>query len=474
MHMVATAPLVAFGIGIVAVVLFLVVWDVPTFIGLTLSALLVGTVNAMLFPGITAGEIPDSVATAFGDNMASVGIPILMAAVIGKSMTDSGAANRIVRTFQSFVSDRNADISLWVSSSLLSIPVFFDNVFYLMAPLARAMRARIGDNYTLYIVVVGGGGVAMHAFVPPTPGPLAVAQEITPDQTSSILGPTILVGLAVAIPAALISGILFGRFINQYIDIPLRDAMGTTVEDLEEQVAKSDSNLPSFAESVLPVVVAVAFIAASTAVNTLTTAYSIPALETVQPITDYLGNVNLSLTLAAVIAALTYLRMDDFPRSVWEDELTDALRNGGNIAAITAAGGAFGAMLAEAGIGDVVASTLQNFGIGILVTAWLIAAIIRVAQGSVTVAMLTTGGIMAPQVSSMGVHPAYLVMAIGSGAVICSWFNDSGFWIVKEIGGLTKAETLKTWTTLTTVLSFSSLVMILVYSTLLPDPFGFA
>ncbi|MFC6767006.1 GntP family permease [Natrinema soli] len=462
--MAATAPLLAFGIGIVSVILLLVVWDVPTFIGLIISALLVGTTNAFFLDGVAFGSIPEGVAAAFGENMAGVGIPILMAAVIGKSMTDSGAANRIVRSFQSFVSDGNADLSLWVSSSILSIPVFFDNVFYLMAPLARAMRARIGKNYALYIVVVGGGGVAMHAFVPPTPGPLAVAQELDPDR--AILGTTIVVGLAVALPAALISGVLFGRFINQYIDIPLRDTMGTTVEDLEEQASKPVSNLPSFAESVLPVVVAVAFIAASTAVNTFSDTY--PVLESVQPATDYVGNVNFSLTFAAVIASLTYLRMDDFPRSVWEDEITDALRNGGNIAAITAAGGAFGAMLAQAGIGELVASTLDGLGIGLLITAWLIAAIIRVAQGSVTVAMLTTGGIMAPQVPELAVHPAYLVMAIGSGAVICSWFNDSGFWIVKEIGGLTKAETLKTWTALTVVLSISSLVVLLIYSTLFP------
>ncbi|WP_222918742.1 SLC13 family permease [Natrinema sp. SYSU A 869] len=462
--MVATAPLIAFGIGLVSVILFLVVWDVPAFVGLILSALLVGTTNAFLLTDVGIGGIPEAVATAFGNNMAGVGIPILMAAVIGKSMTDSGAANRIVRSFQSFVSDDNADLSLWVSSSILSIPVFFDNVFYLMAPLARAMRARIGKNYALYIVVVGGGGVAMHAFVPPTPGPLAVAQELDPER--SILGTTIIIGLAVALPAALISGILFGRFINQYVDIPLRDTMGTTVEDLEEQASKPASNLPSFTESILPVIVAVSLIAASTVVNTFVDVY--PALESVQPATDYVGNVNFSLTLAAVIASLTYLRMDDFPRSVWEDEITDALRNGGNIAAITAAGGAFGAMLAEAGIGEVVASTLDGIGIGLLVTAWLIAAILRVAQGSVTVAMLTTGGIMAPQVPELTVHPAYLVMAIGSGAVICSWFNDSGFWIVKEIGGLTKAETLKTWTALTIVLSFSSLGLLLVYSTAFP------
>ena len=460
----AFAPLLTFLIGLVAVVTLLVVLDVPAFIGLIIAAFLVGTSNAYFLSDVAFGEVPTAVATAFGENMTGVGIPILMAAVIGKAMTDSGAANRVVRTFQSFVSDRNADLSLWVSSSILAVPVFFDNVFFLMAPLARAMRARIGDNYALYLVVVGGGGVATHAFVPPTPGPLAVAQRIVPEQ--SILGTTILVGLAVAIPAALTSGVLFGRFINRRVDIPLRDSMGSTPEELRQQAEQSSENLPSFAESILPVVVAVALIAASTAVNTFESSY--PALASFRPYTDFVGNVNLSLTLAAVIAALTYLRMNDISRSVWEDELTDALRNGGNIAAITAAGGAFGAMLAASNIGSLVASTLEDLGIGLLITAWLIAAIVRIAQGSTTVAMLTTGGIMAPLTPQLGVHPAYLVMAIGSGAVIFSWYNDSGFWVVKEIGGLTQAETLKTWTALTTVLSITGIVMVVVYSKLIP------
>ncbi|GGL38458.1 gluconate permease [Halarchaeum grantii] len=461
----ATLPaLAALLIGVAVVVLLLVVWDLPAFVGLVISALVVGVVNAALLPDIAFGSIPGDVATAFGNNMAGIGIPILMAAIIGKSMTESGAANRVVRSFQSIVSDKNADFALWGSSTILAIPVFFDNVFYLMAPLARSMRARIGDNYALYIAVVGGGGTAAHAFVPPTPGPLAVAQEL--GQGTSILGTTIVIGLAVAIPSALIAGVAYGRFINTRIDIPLRESMGTTAEDLEEQAKKSTESLPGFFESLLPIFVAVAFIAAGTFVTTFKDIY--PSLAAVQPFTNFIGDANFALTVAAMVAALTYLRMDDFPRQVWQDELTEALQNGGNIAAITAAGGAFGAMLAASGIGMVIADALSGVGIGLLITAWLIAAIVRIAQGSATVAMITTGGIMAPLVPELTVHPAYLVMAIGAGGITTSWYNDSGFWIVKEIGGLTQMETLKTWTAVTSILSVAALVIVLIYSTILP------
>ena len=457
-------PLTAFTVGVVAVVLMLVVWDLPAFLGLILSALIVGLINAFLLVGVHFGNIPSAVATAFGDNMADVGIPILMAAIIGKSMTDSGAATRIIRSFQSVVSDENADFALWGGSTLLAIPVFFDNVFFLMAPLARTMRARIGKNYALYLVVVGGGGVATHAFVPPTPGPLAVAQKLVPHQ--SILGMTIIVGVAVAIPSAFVSGILYGRFINRRIDIPLRDSLGTTTEEVLTRANQDVSKLPSFLEALLPILVAILLIAASTIVNSFKSLY--PALASIQPFTNFVGNANFSLTLAAVVAALTFLRFGGVSRSEWTDDLTESLKNGGNIAAITSAGGAFGAMLAASHIGTFIAHQLQDIGIGLLATAWLIAAIVRIAQGSTTVAMLTTGGIMSPLVPQLSVNPAYLVMAIGSGAVICSWYNDSGFWVVKEIGGLTQAETLKTWTTLTIILSIMSFVMVVLYSHLLP------
>lgn len=461
----ALPPLTAFVVGVAAVVLMLVVLDVPAFVGLVVAAFLVGVTNAFFLSSVAFGNVPSSVATAFGNNMAGIGIPILMAAIIGKSMLESGAADRIVGSFRALLSDENVDFALWGSASFLAIPVFFDNVFYLMAPLARSLRARIGDNYALYIVVVGAGAATTHVFVPPTPGPLAVASKLSTDG-HSILGMTILVGLMVAIPCALIGGIFYGRFINARLDIPLRDAMGTSAAELEARAEKGTEHLPRFAEAALPIAIAIVFVASSTVVSSFGDAY--PVLTQYSAITSFVGAPSFALTAAGVVAAVTYLRFSDLSRPEWESELTGALKNGGNIAAITCAGGAFGAMLAASGIGSFIAGELRAVGVGLLVTAWLIAAVVRVAQGSATVAMLTTAGIMAPLVGHLGVNPAYLVAAIGAGANICSWYNDSGFWLVKEIGGLTQKETLKTWTALTTIVSVTGLVAVLVYSTVLP------
>ncbi|WP_049909073.1 GntP family permease [Halorubrum saccharovorum] len=455
------SPLLTFIIGLIIVIAMLVWLDLPAFLGLIISAFLVGVVNTLFVPDFTATDAGSQVATAFGNGMAGIGIPILMAAVIGKGMLESGAAQRIVRGFQGVLGESNSDIALLGSSSVLAVPVFFDSVFYLMAPLARSMRARVGRDYTLFIVVVGAGAATTHVFVPPTPGPLAVA-----DQIGSNLFTTIVIGLVTAIPVAIASGLIYGRWINNRLDIPLRDTMATSTEELQEVADRPTSELPGVLESLAPILLAVLLIASSTFANTFQDLF--PVLASVQPITDFIGNKNVALTIAALAAAYTFYRYDSMSQSEWSDELTEALKSGGNIAAITAAGGAFGALLAASGIGDYLANALQEVGIGLLVTAWLIAAIVRVAQGSATAAMLTAAGIMAPLTGQLTVNPAYLVMVIGAGGNIFSWFNDSGFWLVSEIGGLTKRETLQTWTALTTIISVTGLITVLIVSTIFP------
>ncbi|WP_122089650.1 GntP family permease [Halalkalicoccus subterraneus] len=450
------SPLVSFLAGIAVVIFLLAYLDLPAVFGLLVASFVVGLVT----PQVAPSAIPEQIVTAFGEEMAGIGIPILMAAVIGKSMMESGAAQRIVRGFTGVLGRDNADIALWGSSSFLAIPVFFDNVFYLLAPLARSMRASVGKNYPLYIVVVGAGAATTHVFVPPTPGPLAVANQIP----GAGLGLTISVGLAVAIPTAAVAGVGYGRWINRRLDIPLREAMGTDVDELNEVAERSSGDLPGFLESALPILVAVVLVMSGTVTSNLLGLESGPVAAT----TTLLGAPSLALTAAALVAAYTFYRYDNLPRDEWAEEVVDALRDGGHIAAITCLGGAFGGMLATAGIGDYLAGGLQEIGIGLLVTAWLIAAAIRIAQGSATVAMLTTAGIMAPLASGLSVNPVYLVMVIGAGGNIFSWYPDSGFWLVKEICGLTQAETLKTWTVVTTLISVMGLVVVLVLSTVLP------
>jgi GntP family gluconate:H+ symporter len=446
--------LVSLLVGIVVILLLLVYWNLPAFIGLIIAAFAVGVVS----PVIPLNEVATTTADAFGNTMAGVGIAILMAAVIGKSMTDSGAAQRIVRGFTSLVGMDRSEYALFGSGFVMAIPVFFDNVFYLLAPLARSMRARIGENYTLYIVVIGASAAVTHGFVPPTPGPLAAANEIGVN-----IGLTMIIGIIVGLPTAIIAGPIFGYWINSRLDIPLRDSMGSDTEELEESIQRSTEELPGLFESSLPILLAVVLVAGNTVVSTF-----LPEGTTLTTIVNFIGAPSFALTAAAVAGAITLYRFTSLELDAWSDELTEALRSGGHIAAIVAAGGAFGALLAEAGVGAYIASTLQGLGFQLLITAWVIATAVRIVQGSATVAILTTAGIVAPLTGRLSVHPVYLVMVIGAGATTLSWYNDSGFWIVKELAGLTQTETLKTWSVLTTLISVVGLITTLIVSTLLP------
>jgi GntP family gluconate:H+ symporter len=449
-----SSPLFAFAIGL-AVVLLLLAWlRLPAFFGLILAALAVG----LSTPDIPFGEVPTETAEAFGDVMTAIGIPILMAALIGKSLMDSGAAERIVRAFLHQTGDAQSEVALLGSSYVLSIPVFVDNVFYLLAPLGRSMYARTGTKYALYVSVLSAGALATHMLVPPTPGPLAMADTLNVD-----LGAAILVGALVAIPTSLVAGLIYGTWIDGRLTIPLREALGSSPDALTEKAQTPLNDLPGLGEAALPIGLPLLLIGSNTVMEAVA-----PDHDRLSAAVSFLGDPTVALTVAAIVAATTYYRQSDMDASAFSGALTDALKSGGNIIAITAAGGAFGTMLRTAGVGEYIAEGLSEAGIPLLVTGWLIGGVIRLAQGSGTVAVLTGASMMAPLMSDLSVHPVYMMMAVGTGALLFSWYNDSGFWIVSEVAGMTQAETFKTWSAVNTVMAVTGLFVVLLLATLVP------
>ncbi|ELY56357.1 GntP family permease [Natronococcus jeotgali] len=458
--MVLESPIVPFAVGLVVVVALLVWLKLPAFVGLIIAAMAIGLAT----PELATGEVPAQTAEEFGGVMVSIGIPILMAAIIGKCLMDSGAADRVVRAFLSLTGEKRSEYALMGSSYVLSIPVFFDNVFYLLAPLGRSMKARTGVKFSLYISVLAAGALATHMLVPPTPGPLAMSAELDVD-----LGLAMLVGAAVALPTSMLGGIVYGRFLNSREEFPLREAMGSDPEDLQERTDRPTSELPGLLESSLPIAAPVVLIAGNTTANVLADQGVIAADGPIVAAASFLGDPNFALTVAAILAAYTYYRMEmRGNRELFNNELTEAIKSGGNIIAITAAGGTFGAMLATAGVGEWIAGGLEEFGLGLLFTGWAIAAVIRVAQGSGTVAILTGAGIMAPLAGDFNANAVYLMMAIGFGGMIAPWYNDSGFWVVSEVAGITQMETFKTYSAVCTVMSTSGLILVFVLQLLVP------
>ena len=439
----------------VAVVFFLILrLRINAFIALITAATTVG----ILTPNVALGDVMPSVAREFGGVCGSIAIVIALAALIGQCLMESGAADKIVRVFVRALGEKHASLSLLSSGYVLSVPVFFDTVFYLLVPLARAMRVRMGKHYLLFLMAISAGGAVTHSMVPPTPGPLAMAATLDID-----LGVMILVGAVIAVPMSL-AGWLFGILRDRQLDVPLRETQGLTLDELEELARHDEARLPSFFMSMLPIVLPVVLIAS----NTLSGALG--ASEGIREVTGFLGNPNFALLASAAVSLRLLARQKGYTLAQLAKPVEAALASGGLIILITAGGGSFGKMLVQADVGKTIGAMSQEFGVPILLLSFLLGALLKVAQGSGTVAMITVSSIMAPLVidTPPGFNAVYVACAIGSGSLVGSWMNDSGFWVYKQMSGLTETEALRTWTPLLAVMGVVGYVATQVAALLLP------
>ncbi len=486
-------PLVILIVGMAAVLVLIIGFKIHPFIALTVAAIIVSVMAAgWLGEGSWANSIA-RVADAFGSSAGKIGIVIGMAAVIGKCMLDSGAADRIVRSFLKVFGEQRASVALMGSGYVLAVPVFFDTVFYLLVPLARSLYRRTHKNYLLYVLAIGGGGAITHTLVPPTPGPLVMATTLGFD-----VGLMILIGGLVALPAAA-AALVFAHLANRWMPVPMR-----SIGDQPDPEPLEDSQLPSLWVSILPVVLPVLLISMNTIIETsaksairqqliaagverprdeqLTELLRAPdqvtdpdaqRLARASRLTNIVGNANFALLLSAGIAIATLVRQRQLSRVQMAAAVETSLMSGGVIILITAAGGAFGEMLKAAQVGPAIQllfTDVGGSGTAMLLLGFGIAAVLKIAQGSSTVAMITgsamLAGIASPE--TLGFHPVYLATAIGGGSLVGSWMNDSGFWIFAKMSGLTEIEALKSWTIMLIVLATVSLIVTVLLSYVLP------
>jgi GntP family gluconate:H+ symporter len=456
-------PLVILAIGMATVILMITLLRMNAFIALITSALIV----SLLAPGELSERV-SRVAKAFGDTAGSIGIVIALAVVIGKCMMDSGAADRIVRAFLRLLGEERSSTALMASGYVLAIPIFFDTVFYLLVPLARSMHRQTRKHYLKYAMAIAAGGVITHSIVPPTPGPLVMADTLGID-----VGVMIMTGALVAIPAAFV-GMFFSGWRDRRMNIPMRP-LGD--EHLEPEPLQ-DHQLPGLLVSSLPIVLPVLLVSVNTIFDAAAKgAAAGSGLRRAADVAAVLGDVNLAM----LISAATAMVMLKGKRALTNAELAKvaevSLMSGGIIILITAAGGAFGAMLKTAQIGPAIESLVKSDagqptgGLMLMLLGALIASVIKIAQGSSTVAMITSSAMIAAMVTStktLGYHPAYLATAIGGASMMGSWMNDSGFWIFVKMTGLTEAEGLKSWTPLLAVVGFTAVVVSFLLALILP------
>ena len=316
----------------------------------------------------------------------------------------------------------------------------------------------------MYLLAIASGGAITHTLVPPTPGPLLMADNLGID-----VGVMILVGAVVALPAAL-AGIIFATVADRAMPVPMRKiGAGPEPEILE------DSQLPPLWLALMPVILPVLLISANTVAETLAKQVGAPWIN-IAEYTQAIGNPNLALLLSTAVALYVLYRQRHPSLAEMSEVIETSLMSGGVIILITAGGGAFGAMLKVAEIGPAIQHLFSGAdgasgGFVFLLLGYLVATLLKVAQGSSTVAMITASGMLAAMGASsesLGFHPVYLATAIGAGSLLGSWMNDSGFWIFAKMGGLTEIEALKSWTPLLAVLSAVSLTTTLVLAVVFP------
>ena len=476
-------PILILFIGVIMVVGGIIGLKLHPFLALLLAAftvaLLTPSVSVEQFylsKGMSAAEalkqshksIGERIGVEFGNTCAKIGILIAMAAIIGKAMLDSGAAEKIIRSLLKITGEKNAPVGFILSSFFLTIPVFIDTVIFLMMPLAKAMGMRLGKNYLLLALSVIAGSVMANSYVPPSPGPLFLVEALNvPIGLMMICGAivglcTITVGYVVAV------------FLNKKFPIPLRDSPDAPLEDIARIAHKEDKDLPALGWALLPAVFPMFTICIRSGVEAFAKTEgaftSIPFLNTLIDVVLFFGDKNIAILMGAIFALLILANQKKTTKEKLTAFVQTALMSGGGIILITAAGGAFGGMLQQTGISARIADLTKDFQMALIPLAFLITAIVRTAQGSATVALITASGILAGMASNanLGFHPVYLCLAIGSGAKLIPWMNDAGFWIMLKTSNLTEQEALKTIAPMQSIMGLAGVILTMIAAWLFP------
>ena len=464
----ALSPFAILALSVAFIVAAIALLRVHAFFALMIAAVMVVVLSAAGSPGPhNYVQAIGSVTSAFGSAAGMLGFTLALAAVIGISLMESGSAEKIVRCLIAAFGEGNAAVALMVCGFLLSAPVFIDTVFMLLLPIARALSLRTGKNCLLYVLATCCGAIITNGTVPPAPGPLFVADHLKINLFVAILSGAVF-GI---IPA--VGAILGARWFNSRMPIPARATRGESLETLAATAGRPDSDLPGFWVAIAPVLTPFILIAAASTLGILRSLpFSTPHLPPrVVTAIGFLGDKNVALMIGAVIAVSTNVRRRKLGWRRAGTVLGAPLEMAAMIILIISAGSAYGESIKGAGLGEAVRAAAAGHAISYVFVAWLLAVVLRGAQGSATVAMIAATGIVSSMAgpAGFGVHPLYILLAVGYGSKALSWMNDAGFWLVSRVGGLTQGEALRSWSILATAVSVIGLAEILVVSSIWPN-----
>lgn len=405
-------------------------------------AFLLVTIPTGLALGLAPGQVLAAVQKGLGDTLGAVALVVVLGAMLGKLVAESGAAQQIAGVLMGTFGPKNIQWTMMVTGFIIGIPLFYNVGFLLMIPLIFS----VVYQYRLPAVYVGLPMLAalsvLHGFLPPHPAPTALVALFHAN-----VGLTFGYGLLVAVPAVVIAGPLYARTLRSLVAVPR-----TELAPAPSRATALPGRLNSFLSSLLPVLLLTAVLGLRA---------MLPTAGPLTPTLTFLSDPGMVMLLSVLVVTFSLGRSQGRSMSAVMETYGAAVRDVALLLLIIGGAGALKEVLVASGVGLSIAAGLHDTGLPPLVLGWLLAGIIRICLGSATVAGLTAAGVMLPTMAHSGVNPNLMVLAIGAGSLLCSHFNDSGFWLFKEYFNLSVRDTLRSWSAMETIVSVVGLLGVL-------------
>ncbi|MFD2703692.1 gluconate:H+ symporter [Paenibacillus shunpengii] len=415
------------------------------FVSLLISALMLG-----LLTGMNAEDVIGSITGGVGGTLGTIAIVIGLGTMLGKMMAESGGAERIATTLVNRFGQKRVHWAMMIVGFIVGIPVFFEVGLILLIPIVFTVARKTGLSIIKIGIPILAGLSTVHGLVPPHPAPM-----IAIDAFDANLGMTIFYSILVGLPTAIIAGPVFGNIISKRVQVE------PPAELAEQFSLKSERELPGFGITLLTILLPVILMLAGSVAMIVDPA----GTNGLTHFLEFIGDEIVALLISVVFALFSLGFARGFNKSEISKFTSECLAPTASIILIIGGGGAFKQVLIDSGVGNAIAELATSININVILFAWLVAALIRVATGSATVAMTTAAGIVAPVLGmSPDVSVELVVLATGAGSLFLSHVNDAGFWMIKEFFNMSVSQTLKTWSVMECILSVVALILILLLS----------
>lgn len=434
--------MVIFLIGIALLMLMIIKFKINPFLALLGTSILIGFGARLPLANIASG-----LSAGFGSTMTGVGIVIALGIILGQLLYETGGTEEIANLALRTIGVKRSPIALCITGVIVAIPVFFDAAFVILVSLAKQLSEKTGIPLARFVTALGVGLIIGHCVIIPTPGPMAVAGTV-----AAPMGAFVGYGIIISVIAAMVGGVFYSKLtVNKFFP----EQCGKLKEHVNFDTTRANDRCPG-GLAIFLILLPIVMILVGTIASTMLAEES-----ALRPVCAFIGDKNVALFVGVIVAMVSLRKY--YKRSM-DEMMAEAGAQAGMVLLITGAGGSFGNIINATGIGDYIVETMQNFNVPLILLAFILSQVLRAAQGSATVALVTTSAIVAPSIASMGASPVLVGLAICFGSVGLSLPNDSGFWVVNRFSGFSFSQTMKAWTLGGFAAGLTGLAVILILS----------